>query len=109
MNKAIFGKFAVSALIAGVLAASMSASVQARDRGINQPGAAGNAVAGPGGAGVDPGINQPGRAGNVGTPGAAGAAGAVGDPGVNQPGRAGNAGGTARDPGVNQPGTRGRR
>ena len=106
MNKANFGKFAVSALIAGVLAASISVSAQARDRGVNQPGAAGNAVAGPGGAGVDPGINQPGRAGNVGTPGAAGAAR---DPGVNQPGRAGNAGGTPRDPGVNQPGTRGRR
>ena len=50
MNKAIIGKFAVSALIAGVLAASISVSAQARDRGVNQPGAVGNAVAGPGGA-----------------------------------------------------------
>ena len=47
-----------------------------RDRGVNQPGAAGNR------GGVDPGINQPGAAGNRGGV----------DPGINQPGAAGNAG-----------------
>ena len=45
----------------------------ARDRGVNQPGAAGNT-------GADPGLNQPGAAGNV-----------KQDPGKNQPGAAGNA------------------
>jgi len=62
----------------------------ARDPGINQPGAAGNV-----GVGRDPGINQPGAAGNVGP-----------DPGINQPGPAGNVG---RDPGINQPGPAGNR
>ena len=85
-----------------------------RDRGINQPGAAGNrggatpastspelwetavSEARPGRPGVgDPGFNQPGAAGNVGR-----------DPGINQPGAAGNVG---RDPGVNQPGAAGNR
>lgn len=79
---------------------SFTPNVQSqRDRGVNQPGAAGNK-------GRDPGVNQPGAAGNRGR-----------DPGVNQPGAAGNrgVGGSARqarvvhDPGVNQPGTVGRR
>lgn len=68
-----------------------------RDRGFNQPGAAGNR------GGRDPGINQPGAAGNVGR-----------DPGFNQPGAVGNYGGSARqtrvrDPGFNQPGAVGNR
>ena len=65
-----------------------------RDRGVNQPGAAGNrsgvavAAATPAGYGgsarqvravSDPGLNQPGAAGNVGR-----------DPGRNQPGAAGD-------------------
>ena len=64
----------------------------------------------------DRGVNQPGAAGNTGVGGAAGVGGsarqtrAVGDPGVNQPGAAGNAaGGAGRDPGVNQPGATGNR
>jgi hypothetical protein len=88
-----------------------------RDRGLNQPGAAGNR----GTVGVDPGVNQPGAAGNVGRdpglnqPGAAGNVGyggsarqvrAVSDPGLNQPGAAGN---LSRDPGLNQPGAAGNR
>ena len=97
---------------------------QRRDRGVNQPGAAGNAggvdpgVNQPGAAGnrggVDPGINQPGAVGNRGVPAAtpAGYGGsarqvrAVADPGVNQPGAVGNVG---RDPGLNQPGAVGNR
>ena len=80
-----------------------------RDRGVNQPGAAGNRGT------VDPGINQPGAAGNRGAAAAATPAGyggsarqvrAVGDPGLNQPGAAGNVG---RDPGRNQPGAAGNR
>ena len=64
-----------------------------RDRGVNQPGAAGNR---------DRGINQPGVASTpVGYGGSARQVRAVGDPGLNQPGAAGNAG---RDPGLNQPG-----
>ena len=83
------------------LLASLVPNVRAqRDRGVNQPGAAGNR------GGRDPGVNQPGAAGNVGR-----------DPGVNQPGAAGNrgVGGSARqtrvagDPGVNQPGAAGNR
>ena len=77
-----FTKSLVTVLIARTLAVGFSAAAHARDRGINQPGAAGN-VGGPG-IGKDPGINQPGAAGNVGGPG-------VGkDPGINQPGKAGN-------------------
>lgn len=82
-------------------------SAHARDRGINQPGRAGNHhVAGAAAVGgsaaqtravADPGVNQPGAAGN---------ARRAGDPGVNQPGAAGNAG-RAGDPGVNQPGAAG--
>ena len=83
---------------------------QRRDRGVNQPGAAGNR------GGVDPGINQPGAAGNSGaavaaaTPagygGSARQVRAVADPGLNQPGAAGNVG---VDPGINQPGAAGNR
>jgi hypothetical protein len=76
------------ALIVGVLLTVLPCALYARDRGVNQPGAAGNA-------GRDPGVNQPGAAGNVGH-----------DPGVNQPGAAGNVG---HDPGVNQPGAAGNR
>ena len=78
---------------------------QRRDRGVNQPGAAGNR------GGVDPGINQPGAAGNSGaaaaaaTPagygGSARQVRAVGDPGINQPGASRQRG---RGSGINQPG-----
>lgn len=55
-----------------------------RDRGVNQPGAAGNS-------GRDPGLNQPGAAGNRGCAGgSARQTRSVRDPGVNQPGRTGN-------------------
>ena len=77
-------------------------NVQAqRDRGVNQPGAAGNG-------GRDPGVNQPGAVGNgaFGVGGSARQTRAVADPGFNQPGRVGNYG---RDPGVNQPGAVGNR
>ena len=67
------------ALIVGATALNVSAVAHARDRGINQPGAAGNVHR-------DPGVNQPGAAGNVGVPGT------HRDPGVNQPGAAGNRG-----------------
>jgi len=92
----------VAVLIALFLAGSTPNLRAQRDRGFNQPGAAGNR----GGAARDPGINQPGAVGNVGR-----------DPGFNQPGAAGNAGfgGSARqtrvvgDPGFNQPGRVGNR
>ncbi|MCZ7565771.1 MAG: hypothetical protein M5U08_19915 [Burkholderiales bacterium] len=45
------------ALMAGAVAASASALLHGRDRGVNQPGAAGNTHR-------DVGINQPGAAGN---------------------------------------------
>ena len=79
------------ALIVGAMVAVLPWPLHARDRGINQSGAAGNV-------GRDPGLNQPGPAGNVGgpRPGV--------DPGINQPGAAGNVG---RDPGLNQPGPAG--
>lgn len=67
----------VAALIAGAMAVGFGTVLHARDRGINQPGAAGNVHR-------DPGLNQPGAAGNVGAPGVGA------DPGVNQPGPAGN-------------------
>ena len=99
----------VAALLATLLATWTPAVVEAqRDRGVNQPGAAGNR------GGADPGVNQPGAVGNRGAP-AAGAPGyggsarqvrAVGDPGLNQPGAVGNVG---RDPGRNQPGVAGNR
>ena len=79
---------ALFVLIVGVMLMVPSGTADARDRGINQPGAAGNR-------GADPGINQPGAIGNEGR-----------DPGINQPGAAGN---TGRDPGVNQPGAAGNR
>ena len=61
-----------------------------RDRGVNQPGAAGNRPA----------------ATPAGYGGSARQVRAVNDPGFNQPGAAGNRG---VDPGVNQPGARGNR
>ena len=55
-------------LVVGAALAALSGAVDARDPGINQPGARGG-TAGVGAPGVgvrDPGINQPGAAGNVG-------------------------------------------
>jgi hypothetical protein len=78
--------FVLTLFIMGAMVAALPGTLNARDRGVNQPGAAGNV-------GRDPGINQPGPAGNVGP-----------DPGINQPGPAGNVG---RDPGINQPGPAG--
>ena len=85
-----------------------------RDRGVNQPGAAGNRSRDPGikqpgaagNVGRDPGFNQPGAMGNSGFGGSARQTRVAGDPGINQPGAAGNVG---RDPGVNQPGAAGNR
>jgi hypothetical protein len=106
------------ALAVVTLAAAMWAPpvVEAqRDRGVNQPGAAGNRGGvdpglnqprAAGNVGRDPGINQPGAAGNVGYGGSARQVRAVSDPGLNQPGAAGNVG---RDPGINQPGAAGNR
>ena len=74
--------FMLTIVIISAMVAALPGTVNARDPGINQPGAAGNVGAG---VGVDPGINQPGAAGNVGR-----------DPGVNQPGAAGNRGGAGR-------------
>ena len=90
----------VASVMTFLLAGLMPNVLAQRDRGINQPGAAGNR------GGRDPGVNQPGAAGNRGR-----------DPGVNQPGAVGNrgVGGSARqtrvagDPGVNQPGWAGNR
>ncbi len=73
----------------GLLWAPSAVEAQ-RDRGINQPGAAGNRPA----------------ATATGYGGSARQVRAVGDPGFNQPGAAGNVG---RDPGVNQPGAAGNR
>jgi len=73
----------IPALVIGALAAISSPALIARDLGINQPGAIGNAAG-------DAGINQPGAVGN-----------AAGDAGINQPGAVGNAAG---DAGINQPG-----
>ena len=72
-----------------------------RDRGFNQPGAAGNR-------GRDPGFNQPGAMGNGAVGGSARKTRAVADPGFNQPGAVGNAN-RVGDPGVNQPGAAGNR
>ena len=106
------------AIAAAALLAGSILNLQAqRDRGVSQPGAAGNRGVDPGinqpgragnvgGVGRDPGINQPGRAGNVGVGGSARQTRAVGDPGINQPGAVGNYG---RDHGVNQPGAAGNR
>ncbi len=108
--------FMLTIVIIIAMVAALPGTSNARDRGINQPGAAGNVGRDPEStspvrretSGVtlestslvqrvsrDPGINQPGAAGNVG-----------GDPGINQPGAAGNVGG---DPGINQPGPAGNR
>ena len=105
MSTARRSRLAWLAAVAVVVFAIWTATVGAqRDRGFNQPGAAGNRP------GVDPGRNQPGAAGNVGAPagygGSARQVRAVGDPGFNQPGALGNSG---RDPGVNQPGALGNR
>ena len=78
MNKARRSDRWIAAVIIGVMVVSLPCTLLARDRGINQPGAVGNA------GGVDPGLNQPGAAGNV------GGAGVGGDPGVNQPGAVAN-------------------
>lgn len=67
MNNATRCKKWVSILIGGAMALTVPGALLARDAGINQPGAAGNA--GPGGPGKDPGVNQPGAAGNRGGPG----------------------------------------
>jgi len=83
--------FMLTIVIGIAVIAALPGTLHAADRGINQPGAAGNV-------GRDPGINQPGAVGNVGGPGV--------DPGINQPGAAGNVG---RDPGINQPGAAGNR
>ena len=83
----------ISALIVGAILVSEPGALFARDRGVNQPGAAGNPRVH-----RDPGANQPGAAGNVEAAGV--------DPGYNQPGATGNVG---RDPGVNQPGATGNR
>ena len=87
----------ISAIVVGAMVAGLSGTLHARDRGVNQPGAAGNA--GPAGPGRDPGFNQPGAAGNKGA--------AAKDPGKNQPGAAGNVCAPGRDHGVNQPGAAG--
>ena len=98
------------AMLAAVATWGIAGVDAQRDRGVNQPGAAGNR-------GADPGVNQPGAAGNRGgvavaaaTPagygGSARQVRAVSDPGLNQPGAAGNVG---RDPGRNQPGAAGNR
>ena len=55
-------------LVVGAALAALSGPLDARDPGVNQPGARGG-TAGVGAPGVgvrDPGINQPGAAGNVG-------------------------------------------
>jgi len=111
-------RWAVAVTVAAFLSGSAPGLPAQRDRGVNQPGAAGNRGADPGlnqpGAaghvGRDPGVNQPGAAGNRGSAGVYGGSArqtrAVSDPGFNQPGAAGNVG---RDPGVNQPGAAGNR
>ena len=71
--------FAVAALL---VIATPDAQAQ-RDRGFNQPGAAGNM-----GGGRDAGFNQPGRMGNNGFAGVAAHTRAVADPGFNQAGAA---------------------
>jgi hypothetical protein len=89
--------FATIALLAGSATGLLA---QRRDRGFNQPGAAGNRT-------VDPGVNQAGAVGNRGySYGGSARQTRVADPGYNQPGAAGN---VTRDRGVNQPGTVGNR
>lgn len=85
----------VRALLITAVVAAVPGALNARDPGLNQPGAAGNPRA-------DPGLNQPGAAGDVGR------VGPGRDPGRNQPGAVGNAGpGIGVDPGLNQPGVAG--
>jgi hypothetical protein len=93
----------INVLLLGATLSALSQVSQARDRGFNQPGAAGNHPAGAGvgapGVGVaDPGFNQPGAVGNVGVAGVGVGAPGVGvaDPGLNQPGALGNTAGVAR-------------
>jgi hypothetical protein len=57
MNKIRRSNKWIAALIIGAMVAALPATLFARDRGLNQPGAAGNV-------GRDPGVNQPGAAGN---------------------------------------------
>ena len=89
----------IPALIVGALIAGTTGALYARDRGVNQAGAAGNAA-------TDPGVNQPGKAGNAQAgkkhkPGR----GIRRDRGANQPGVAGNVGAAPPvDAGRNQPG-----
>jgi hypothetical protein len=47
----------LATVVIGAMVTALPGTLNARDRGINQPGAAGNV-------GRDPGINQPGAAGN---------------------------------------------
>jgi hypothetical protein len=53
------GLFMLMIVTISAMVAALPGTSNARDRGINQPGAAGNV-------GRDPGINQPGAAGNRG-------------------------------------------
>jgi len=102
-------RVALGVLVCAALG-SLPFVADARDPGINQPGAIGNTGVGAPGVGArDPGINQPGAKGNVGV-GAPGVG--ARDPGINQPGAKGNVGVGAPgvgvvDPGLNQPGVAG--
>ena len=53
--------FMLTILVSSAMVVGLPGTLNARDRGINQPGSAGNVGTG---VGVDPGINQPGRSGN---------------------------------------------
>ena len=91
-------RVALGVLVCAALG-SLPFDADARDRGVNQPGAVGNTGVGAPGVGArDPGINQPGAKGNVGVgaPGVGAPGVGVVDPGLNQPGVAGNVGGVAR-------------
>ncbi len=70
------------AILALLVVGSTPNVLSQRDRGFNQPGAAGNR-----GGGRDPGVNQPGAVGNY---GGSARQTRVGDPGFNQPGAVGN-------------------
>ena len=99
MKKAFRTRLMRVMLVVGAGAICTSGAL-ARDRGINQPGAAGGTagVGAPEAGGRDPGLNQPGAAGNrgVGAPGVGAPGVGRRDPGINQPGIAGNVGGVAR-------------
>jgi hypothetical protein len=56
-SRAIATLVVLATVIIGAMVAALPGALNARDRGLNQPGAAGNV-------GRDPGINQPGPAGN---------------------------------------------